>query len=465
LKGLLLFTPWSCTGFCPDIEGTGMYLTEELILKKRDGLRLDKGEIRAFVEGVSAETVSNAQIAAFAMAVWFQGMDLSEQTALTLAMRDSGRVLQWNRLDGPVLDKHSSGGVGDLVSLVLGPVIAACGAYVPMISGHGLGHTGGTLDKLESIPGFNTRLGVEQFQQLVQSNGVAIIGQTPDLAPADRRFYAVRDVTATVASIPLIVASILSKKLAEGLDGLVMDIKLGSGAFMRDAAESRQLAQQISRVAGESDLPCNVLITDMNLPLAWSAGNALEVREAVDFLKGTKRHERLNKVITALASEMLVLGGLATDRAQGSGMVTAVLDSGEALERFSRMVAGQGGPADLVDQYEKYLLPAPLSRPVFTDTPGIVTAIDMRSVGLAVVHLGGGRQCVDDRIHPAVGLTDLCTTGQRLGPDAAIATVHATCEADWQRAAARLKAAIRLEAREVDIPPVVYECIEGAQVS
>jgi thymidine phosphorylase len=203
----------------------------------------------------------------------------------------------------------------------------------------------------------------------------------------------------------------------------------------------------------------------MNLPLAWSAGNALEVREAIDFLKGTKRHERLNEAIMALASEMLVLGDLAPDRAEGRGMVATALDSGEALERFSRMVAGQGGPADLADQDEKYLLPAPLSRPVFTDEPGIVTAIDMRSVGLAVVHLGGGRQCAKDEINPAVGLTDICTTGQRLGPDAAIATVHATCEADWQRAATGLQAAIQLEEREVEIPPVVYERIEGAQVS
>jgi thymidine phosphorylase len=465
LKGLLLFTHWNCTGYCPGFEGSGMYLTEELISKKRDGRRLKEGEIRAFVEAVSAETISDAQIAAFTMAVWFQGMDLSEQMALTLAMRDSGRVLNWNRLDGPVLDKHSSGGVGDLVSLVLGPLIAACGAYVPMISGHGLGHTGGTLDKLESIPGFNTLLGVEQFQQLVRSNGVAIIGQTPDLAPADRRFYAVRDVTATVASVPLIVASILSKKLAEGLDGLVSDIKLGSGAFMREFDESRRLAQQISRVSSKCGLPCNALITDMNSPLAWSAGNALEVREAIDFLKGTKRHERLNAVIMALASEMLVLGGLVPNRAEGRGMAAAVLDSGEAVERFSRMVAGQGGPTDLVDHYEKYLQSAPLSRPVLTDAPGIVTAIDMRSVGLAVVHLGGGRQCAEDRINPAVGMTDFCITGQKLEPDAAIATVHAACEDDWQRAAARLKAAIRIEEREIEPPPAVYERIEGAQVS
>ena len=255
-----------------------MYLTQELIAKKRDGAALASEEIAALVQGVISETVSDAQIAAFAMAVWFNGMDLDEQRALTLAMRDSGEVLSWEKLGGPVLDKHSTGGVGDLVSLVLGPVVAACGGFVPMISGRGLGHTGGTLDKLESIPGFSTTIGIEQFQQLVQNHGIAIIGQSAKLAPADRRFYAVRDVTATVNSVPLIVSSILSKKLAEGLDALVMDIKLGSGAFMREVGEARKLAQEICRVAMDSGLPCNALITDMHAPLAWSAGYSLEIR-------------------------------------------------------------------------------------------------------------------------------------------------------------------------------------------
>ena len=440
-----------------------MYLIEELIRKKRDGLPLDEAEIKAFVEGVTADTVSDAQIAAFAMAVWFQRLDLSEQRALTLAMRDSGKVLRWNELNGPLLDKHSTGGVGDLVSLILGPLVAACGAYIPMISGRGLGHTGGTLDKLESIPGFNISPTVEKFQKLVQANGIAIIGQTGALAPADRRFYAVRDVTATVASIPLIVASILSKKLAEGLDGLVMDVKLGSGAFMREAEQAQQLAREISRVSVEAGLPCTALITDMNLPLAGSAGNALEVREAIDYLTGKHQHDRLNEVVRALASEMLMLGGLANSPEQGRGMVADALDSGQAVERFSRMVAGQGGPGDLVDNPDRYLQLASFSGPVFPETAGFVTGIDTLAIGSIIVHLGGGRRHVGDTIHRGVGLSEICTAGQWLDLDSPLATIHASSESDWQQAKTRLTTAVRIEDHQTEIPPVIYQRVDGAQ--
>jgi thymidine phosphorylase len=442
-----------------------MYLTQELIAKKRDGVALAADEIAAFVQGVTARTVSDAQIAAFAMAVWFRGMDQGELKSLTLAMRDSGEVLRWPELGGPVLDKHSTGGVGDLVSLVLGPVVAACGGFVPMISGRGLGHTGGTLDKLESIPGFSTSMDIDQFQQLVQANGIAIIGQSEKLAPADRRFYAVRDVTATVNSIPLIVASILSKKLAEGLDALVMDIKLGSGAFMRDIGEARKLAKEICRVATDSGLPCNALITDMNTPLAWSAGNALEVREAIEFLTGRPRHERLHTVVEALASEMLVLGGVAASRSEGNNRVQSSLDSGEAAERFARMVASQGGPVDLLDRPGKYLPSATVSRPVFPDSPGVVTCMDKQSIGYAVVHLGGGRQRVEDSIDPAVGLTDLCSVGQQLDEHTPLATIHASSESDWQQAAARLNSAIQMDKPATGVQPVIHERIEGVRMA
>jgi thymidine phosphorylase len=378
-------------------------------------------------------------------------------------MRDSGEVLQWNHLDGPVLDKHSTGGVGDLVSLVLGPVAAACGACVPMISGRGLGHTGGTIDKLESIPGFDTSLAVEKFQRLVQDNGVAIIGQTRALAPADRRFYAVRDVTATVASIPLIVASILSKKLAEGLDGLVMDVKLGSGAFMREASRAQQLAHEISRVSCEAGLPCTALITDMNLPLAGSAGNALEVHEAIDFLTGRSRHCRLKEVVLALGGEMLMLGGLAENTEQGREIIDRALDSGQAAERFSRMVASQGGPVDLLENPDRHLPAAAIERPVFPATPGFVTHVDTLGMGMIVVQLGGGRHHVSDTIDPAVGLNDICTAGQWLEKDTPIAMIHAASEADWLEARDSLLEAVQIDDQEVDILPVVYQRIEGAQ--
>ncbi len=442
-----------------------MYLTQELIAKKRDGGALAADEIAAFIQGVTVQTVSDAQIAAFAMAVCFRGMDGAELKSLTLAMRDSGEVLRWHELGGPLLDKHSSGGVGDLVSLVLGPVIAACGGFVPMISGRGLGHTGGTLDKLESIPGFNTSIAIDLFQQLVRANGIAIIGQNDNLAPADRRFYAVRDVTATVNSVPLIVASILAKKLAEGLDGLVMDIKLGSGAFMRKPAEAGNLAKQICRVATDSGLPCNALITDMNVPLAWSAGNALEVREAIEFLTSGHRHERLYGVVEALASEMLVLGGVAAGRPEGKDRVRSALDSGEAAERFARMVASQGGPVDLLDRPGKYLPCATISRPVFPDSPGVVSSMDTQSIGYVVVYLGGGRQRVGDSIDPAVGLADLCTVGQKLDAHTPLATIHASRESDWQQAAARLRTAIQKDEHAVAAQPLIHERIVGAQMS
>jgi len=442
-----------------------MYLTQELIAKKRDGVPLSTDEIAAFVQGVTAQTVSDAQIAAFAMAVCFRGMGLAELRSLTLAMRDSGEVLRWHGLDGPVLDKHSTGGVGDLVSLVLGPVIAACGGFVPMISGRGLEHTGGTLDKLESIPGFSSSIAIDQFQQLVKANGIAIVGQSERLAPADRRFYAVRDITATVNSVPLIVASILSKKLAEGLDALVMDIKLGSGAFMREPGQAKKLAKEICRVATDSGLPCNALITDMNAPLAWSAGNALEVREAIDFLTGKPRHERLHHVVEALASEMLVMGGLATSRSEGKGRVHNSLDSGEAAECFARMVASQGGPVDLLDQPGKYLPSATISRPVFPESPGVVTCMDTQSIGYVVVYLGGGRQRVEDVIDPAVGLADLCTLGQQLDVDTPLATIHASRETDWQRAAARLKSAIQMGEPTAGAQPVIYQRIDGVNLA
>ncbi len=441
-----------------------MYLTQELIAKKRDGVPLSTDEIAAFVQGVTAQTVSDAQIAAFAMAVWFRGMDLSELKSLTLAMRDSGEVLRWRGLGGPVLDKHSTGGVGDLVSLVLGPVIAACGGFVPMISGRGLEHTGGTLDKLESIPGFSSSIAIDQFQQLVKTNGIAIIGQSEKLAPADRRFYAVRDITATVNSVPLIVASILSKKLAEGLNALVMDIKLGSGAFMREPGQAKELAKELCRVATDSGLPCNALITDMNVPLAWSAGNALEVHEAIDFLTGKPRHERLHNVVEALASEMLVMGGLAASRSEGKDKVHSSLDSGEAAECFARMVASQGGPVDLLDRPGKYLPSATISKPVFPDSPGVVTCMDTQSIGYVVVYLGGGRQRVEDIIDPAVGLADLCTVGQQLDVHTPLATIHASRETDWQRAAARLKSAIQMGKPKAGAQPVIHERIDGAQI-
>lgn len=440
-----------------------MLHTSELIQKKRDGKPLSQAEIAALVAGISDQTVTDAQIAAFAMAVWFRGMDVAEQRALTLAMRDSGTCLQWPDLDGPVVDKHSTGGVGDLVSLVLGPMVAACGGYVPMISGRGLGHTGGTLDKLESIPGFNTRLDIATFQRLVAEHGIAIIGQTDNLAPADRRFYAVRDVTATVASVPLIVSSILSKKLAEGLDALIMDIKVGGGAFMEEMGDARQLALEICRVAVDAGVACNAVITNMQQPIAWSAGNALEVHEAISYLRGDARHPRMHDIVLELAAELLVLGALQPDTAAARAALQNVLDSGAAAECFASMVSLQGGPADLLDKPATYLPDADVVRPVLPDRSGWVDEVDLKAIGLAVVQLGGGRLRAEDDVDHGVGIGQLCCPGTEVGKDTPLAMVHARSLAEWERAAAAVRRAFSISSGPLspDQPPAVWECITG----
>ena len=312
-------------------------LAQEVIARKRDGGALSAEEIRFMVDGLTAETISEGQVAAFAMAVFFRGLALDERVALTLAMRDSGRVLDWD-LPGPVVDKHSTGGVGDNVSLMLAPALAACGAYVPMISGRGLGHTGGTLDKFDAIPGYRTQPDLATLRRVVAEVGCAIIGQTDDIAPADRRFYGIRDVTATVESLDLITASILSKKLAAGLDALVLDVKAGTGAFMATVEQAGALARALVEVANGAGCPTRALVTDMNEPLASAAGNALEVANAARFLRGEAIDGRLWDVTLALGGELLAQAGIAADVADGVDRMQIAFESGAAAERFRRAV-------------------------------------------------------------------------------------------------------------------------------
>jgi thymidine phosphorylase len=422
----------------------GWHAPAEVIRRKRDGAALTAEELADLVTGMVDGSVSEGQVAAFAMAVYFRGMTREECAALTLAMTRSGVILDWSRagLDGPVLDKHSTGGVGDKTSLILAPLVAACGGFVPMISGRGLGHTGGTLDKLVSIPGYDATPDVGRFREAVRAAGCAIVGQTPELAPADRRLYAIRDVTATVDSVPLITASVLSKKLAAGLDALVLDVKCGSGAFAPSLDSALALAESLVAVAGGAGLRTIALVTDMSQVLGHDVGNALEVREAIDFLTGWRCERRLHAVVTALASELLVLGGLAAQAAEAAVTVERALASGAAAERFARMVAALGGPARLVERPERYLPLAPVRLPVAPERAGVVTRVDARAVGLAVVGLGGGRRRVDDAIDPAVGLTDVRGPGETVGPDAPIAVVHARTAADAGAAAAALRAAV-----------------------
>ena len=404
-----------------------MFLPQEIIRKKRDGKALDANDINAFIRGVAADEVSEGQIAAFTMATYLNGMTSEEAVALTCAMRDSGRVLDWKafNLPGPIVDKHSTGGVGDVVSLMMGPMIAACGGFVPMISGRGLGHTGGTLDKFDSIPGYQTSVSIERFQQVVREVGVAIIGQTAELAPADKRIYATRDVTATVESIPLITASILSKKLSAGLDALVMDVKVGSGAFMPTLEKSRELARSIVDVGNGAGVKTSALLTDMNEPLAPCAGNAVEVRCAIDYLTGKSRPARLHEVTLALSAQLLVTAGISNSTGEAREALNACLENGRAAERFAKMVSALGGPADLLENPDKYLRVAPLIKGVLAPRSGFVAACDTRRVGMIVVALGGGRMRAADVIDFDVGLSDIVSRGTYVNAGDQLAIVHA----------------------------------------
>jgi thymidine phosphorylase len=432
------------------------FLPQEFIRAKRDGQVLDGAGMNAFIDGLTSGAISEAQAAAFAMAVFFRGLSREECVALTCAMRDSGEVLRWDDLPGPALDKHSTGGVGDTVSLMLAPAVAACGGHVPMISGRGLGHTGGTLDKLDAIPGYNARPGNALFGKVVRQAGCAIIGQTGDLAPADGKLYAIRDVTATVESIPLITASILSKKLAAGLHGLVMDVKTGSGAFMPTLEGARALAQSLVTVANGAGLPTTALITDMDAPLADCAGNAIETRYAIDYLTGARREARMHEVVLALGAEMLMQGRLAASLEEAQEKLEAAIASGRAAERFALMVAALGGPPDLLDRPQAFLARAPLTGPLTATRAGFVTGIDTRALGLSVVALGGGRIRADQTIDPAVGLTAFRGMGEAVREGEPLCLIHARNEAGLAEAEAMLRSAWRIgEAAPAPKRPVI----------
>ena len=421
-------------------------LPQEFIRIKRDGGQLAEADIREFIAGVSTDRVSEGQIAAFTMATYFNGMTRAEAVALTMAMRDSGRVLDWKalNLNGPVVDKHSTGGVGDVVSLMLGPMLAACGCYVPMISGRGLGHTGGTLDKLDSIPGYQTNISIKRFQAVVRDVGVAIIGQTAELAPADKRIYATRDVTATVESIPLITASIVSKKLAAGVHALVMDVKVGSGAFMPTLERSRELATSIIEVGTGAGMSTSALLTDMNEPLAPCAGNAIEVRCAIDYLTGQARPARLHEITLALGAQLLMAGGMARELTGAKIMCEAALDSGKAAEKFAQMCAALGGPTDVMSDMQRYLPLAPhvVAVPALRD--GFVVGMDTRAIGMAMVALGGGRSRAEDRIDVEVGFGEFVSIGQVVRVGEPLALVYARDAAGATAAVAVLQCAIEI---------------------
>jgi len=423
----------------------------------RDGRTPDPAALEWFATGLATGTVSDAQAGAFAMAVCLKGLGQAGRVALTMGMRDSGRVMHWS-LPGPVIDKHSTGGIGDAVSLLLAPALAVCGAYVPMVSGRGLGHTGGTLDKLEAIPGYRTGFTPEEFRALVMAQGVAIVAASADIAPADRRLYAIRDVTGTVESIDLITASILSKKLAAGLEALVLDVKVGSGAFFASAEDARALARSLVDTANGAGCRTSALITDMSQPLAPAAGNALEVAVVMEAFENPARHAPLIDVTVALGGEALVLAGLAADARTGEAAIRATFTDGRAAERWGAMVAAQGGPADFTLNWQRHLPSAPVQRAFAATGSGAVSAIDGRALGHAVISLGGGRRVEGDRIDPSVGLSDIVRLGARVNRGDPLCVIHAADNASAHRAADELAAAFTLSESATE-PALILERI------
>ncbi len=432
------------------------FLPQEIIKNKRDGRELSTEEINFFVRGITDNSITEGQIAALAMAIYFQQMTIAECRTLTEAMKSSGQVLDWGHLhlNGPVIDKHSTGGVGDKISLMLAPIIAACGGYVPMISGRGLGHTGGTLDKLEAIPGYNTQVSISDFQKIVANKGCSIIGQTANLAPADKRVYATRDITATVESVPLITASILSKKLAAGLDGLVMDVKCGSGAFADNFVMAKDIANSIVNV---SSIPTRALITDMNQVIGHSAGHAVEVKETIDYLLGLSEDVALHELVVSLCAELLLVGHLAADINEAKQQVNQAIDSGKAAEKFAQMVSEHGGPNDLLEHPRKYLAEASMIEPIFAADDGFVASIDCRKIGLSIIDLGGGRTKASDEINHTVGFTQIAKVGDYVDSQTPLAMIHANDQDSMNQAKKRFRTSFQISNKRTKAPTVIIE--------
>ncbi len=434
-------------------------LPQEIIRKKRNKETLSKDEIDFFIKGVTDGSIMDAQTAALTMAIFLNKLNNEEKVDLTLAMRDSGDVLHWQGFNGPIVDKHSSGGVGDKVSLMLAPMIAACGGYVPMISGRGLGHTGGTLDKFDSIPGYQTMPNNDLFYKTVKEVGCAIIGQTGNLAPADKKIYAIRDVCGTVESVDLITASILSKKLAAGLDCLIMDLKCGNGAFMDNLEDGRALAHSIVNVANGAGTKTKAILTDMNQVLGRNVGNALEVAEAVEYLQGKNVDSRLHQVTMELCSELLVISKLAPHIDEAKQKLEKALSSGKALEIFARMVTALGGPKDFVENYEKYLPKAAIIKPLFAQKSGYVAEMQTRNIGLSIIGLKGGRIRSDQKLDYATGYTEFCQIGDWVDNEKPLCFIHAQTEDDWQIAAQDLLNNIKISEEKPQAKPTIIEKI------
>lgn len=429
----------------------------ELISRKRDGERLDEEEIRSLIAGFVDGSVPDYQMSALAMAVFFQGMEFEETVAMTLAMRDSGKVVNLDHIDAPKVDKHSTGGVGDKVSICLAPIVAACGVTVPMMSGRGLGHTGGTLDKLEAIPGFRVDLSVRQFRAQLRKVGCALIGQTGNLAPADKRLYALRDVTGTVESIPLITSSILSKKLAEGIDALVMDVKVGRGAFMKTEPDARELARCLVRVGALAGKRVSALLTDMDAPIGYTVGNALETTEALELLLG-EGPDDLAELTFELGAEMLRAAGVAASKSQGLRRVRQAVHDGSARDTMRRIVEAQGGDARVVDEPDR--LPVARYRATcLAEADGYVTDIDPLEVGYASMGLGAGRQQAADSVDPGAGVRLHVQVGDRVQVGDELATLYSSARSRLGPGKGRVAGSFRIGRRRPSARSRVIETI------
>ena len=437
-----------------------MLLPQEIIRTKRDGLILSEDKIQGFVDGLVNGTFNDAQVGSMAMAIFQQGMEIEEVVAFTKAMMNSGDVLSWPELDGPVVDKHSTGGVGDKVSFMLAAIVAACGAYVPMISGRGLGHTGGTSDKLESIAGFNVQPSIADFKRIVKDVGVAIISQTDNLAPADKRLYSIRDVTGTVESIPLITASILSKKLSAGLDSLVMDVKVGNGAMMSDMSKATQLAQSIVNVANGAGVPTQAIITDMNQVLGTSAGNAVEMYETVKYLTGKQREPRLHAVVVALATSMLISAKVATTEDEAKTKINHALSSGAAAEIFSKMIAALGGPSNLMEAPWESMNKANVIKDVVATHSGYISAMQTRNIGMSIVGMKGGRTANGQMIDHTVGFDRILPVGTVINRGDVVARIHAADDDQAAKASQEYLTALSISESKPEAVPVIYKIID-----
>lgn len=419
-------------------------LPQEIIRRKRDKHILGRSDIYDFINGITRGDIDDSQVAALTMAIFLNGFNHNETIDLTLAMRDSGDRLEWSGFEKPIVDKHSSGGVGDKVSLMLAPILASCDVYVPMIAGRGLGHTGGTIDKLESIPGYNTQADNQLFRQTVKDVGCAIIGQTSRLAPADKKIYAIRDICSTVESIPLITASILSKKLAAGLQYLVMDLKCGNGAFMGDFSSAKALAESIVNVANGAGTKTKAVITDMNQVLGTTAGNAVEVREAIEYLQCKNVDSRLDTITRTLAREMLVQCQRCNNDQEADKLIQNVITSGLALEKFAKMISALGAPVDFMEKYNKYLPTSAFQKPVFAKVDGYISSMDTRAIGLSIIEMKGGRTNAGQALDLATGYSEFAQIGDYIDNHKPLAVIHYQNEEQYQKAAQALLSAISI---------------------